>query len=81
MYENGIGGEVRHGVTSGVSCETPSSKHVTPHLHRECHVTQAMHAYAETDLVVHAYAYAYAYAHAYACACANMWAKAPIVLS
>ena len=32
---NGIGGEVRHGVTSGVSCETSSKKHVTPHLHRE----------------------------------------------
>ena len=36
MYErNGIGGEVRHGVTSGVSCETSLNKHVTPHLHRE----------------------------------------------
>ena len=28
-------GEVGHGVTSGVSCETSSNKHVTPHLHRE----------------------------------------------
>ena len=35
-YEkNGIGGEARHGVTSGVSCETSLNKHVTPHLHRE----------------------------------------------
>ena len=31
----GIGGEVRHGVTSGVLCETSLNKHVTPHLHRE----------------------------------------------
>ena len=30
------GGEVRHGVTSGVSCETCLNEHVTPHLHREC---------------------------------------------
>ena len=30
-----IGGEVRHGVTSGVSRETSLNKHVTPHLHRE----------------------------------------------
>ena len=33
---NGIGGEVRHGVTSGVSRETSSNTHVAPHLHREC---------------------------------------------
>ena len=33
----GIGGEVRHGVTSGVSCETSLSKYVTPRLHRQCH--------------------------------------------
>ena len=26
---------MRHGVTSGVSRETSSNKHVTPHLHRE----------------------------------------------
>ena len=32
---NGIGGEVRHGVTSGVSCETSLNKQVTPHIHRE----------------------------------------------
>ena len=32
---SGIGGEVRHGVTSGVSCETSLNKRVTPHLHRE----------------------------------------------
>ena len=32
----GIGGEVRHGVTSGVSSETSMNKYVTPHLHREC---------------------------------------------
>ena len=32
---NGMGGEVRHGVTSGVSRETSSNKYVTPHLHRE----------------------------------------------
>ena len=32
---NGIGGEVRHGVTSGVSRETSLNKHVTPHLHWE----------------------------------------------
>ena len=36
MYDkNGIGGEVRHGVTSAVSRETSLNKHVTPHLHRE----------------------------------------------
>ena len=35
VRRNGIGGEVRHGVTSGVSCETSLNKHVTPHLHRE----------------------------------------------
>ena len=33
--KNGIGGEVRHSATSGVSYETSSSKHVTPRLHRE----------------------------------------------
>ena len=33
--KKGIGGEVRHGATSGVSRETSSNKHVTPHLHRE----------------------------------------------
>ena len=32
---NNIGDEVRHGVTSGVSCETSLNKHITPHLHRE----------------------------------------------
>ena len=31
----GIGGEVRHGVTSGVSREMSLNKHVTPHLRRE----------------------------------------------
>ena len=31
----GIGGEVRHGVTSGVSRETSLNSYVTPHLHRE----------------------------------------------
>ena len=31
---NSIGGEVPHGFTSGVSRETSSYKHVTPHLHR-----------------------------------------------
>ena len=25
VQTNGIGGEVRHGVTSGVSCETPKT--------------------------------------------------------
>ena len=30
-----IGGEVRHGATSGVSCETALNKHVTPHLYRD----------------------------------------------
>ena len=35
VRKNGIGGEVRCGVTSGVSCETSLNKHVTPHLHRE----------------------------------------------
>ena len=34
---NGIGGEVRHGVTSGASREAALNKHVTPHLHRESH--------------------------------------------
>ena len=36
VRKTGIGGEVRHGVTSGVSRETSSNKHVTTHLHREC---------------------------------------------
>ena len=31
----GIGGEVRHGVTSGVSRVTSKTRNVTPHLHRE----------------------------------------------
>ena len=35
VRKTGIGGEVRHGVTSGVSCEASSNKHVTPHLRRE----------------------------------------------
>ena len=35
VRETGIGGEERHGATSGVSCETSLDKHVTPHLHRE----------------------------------------------
>ena len=35
VRQNGIGGEVRHGVTSGVSCETSLNKRVTPHLCRE----------------------------------------------
>ena len=35
VRKNGIGGEVRHGVTSGVSRETSLNKHVTPHLHME----------------------------------------------
>ena len=33
--KNGIGGEVRHGVTSSVSRETSLNEHVTPHLRRE----------------------------------------------
>ena len=32
---NGIGGEVRHGVTSGISCGTSLNNYVRPHLHRE----------------------------------------------
>ena len=35
VRKDGIGGEVRHGVTSGVSCETSANNYVTPHLHRE----------------------------------------------
>ena len=35
VRQQGIGGEVRHGVTSGVLCETSFNKHVTSHLHRE----------------------------------------------
>ena len=35
VRKNGIGGEVRRGVTSGASCETCLNKHVTPHLHRK----------------------------------------------
>ena len=35
VRKNGISGEVRHGVTSGVSHETSLNKHVTPHFHRE----------------------------------------------
>ena len=35
VRKTGIGGEERHGVTSGVSYETSLNKHVTPYLHRE----------------------------------------------
>ena len=35
VQTHGIGGEVRHGVTSGVSCESSKTWNVTPHLHRE----------------------------------------------
>ena len=35
VRNHGICCEVRHGVTSGVSCETSLNKHVIPHLHRE----------------------------------------------
>ena len=35
VRQTGNGGEVRHGVKSGVSRETSSNKHVTPHLHGE----------------------------------------------
>ena len=35
VRKDGIGGEVRHGVTSGVWCETSSIERVPPHLHRE----------------------------------------------
>ena len=35
VRKTGIGSEVRHGVTSGISCETSLSRHVTPHLPRE----------------------------------------------
>ena len=35
VRKTGIGGEVRHGVTSDVSCETSLNKHSTPDLHRE----------------------------------------------
>ena len=37
VRNNGIGGEVRHGVASGVSCETETSlnEQVAPHLPRE----------------------------------------------
>ena len=38
VRKTGIGGKVRHGVTSGVSCETSVNKHVTPHLHRESRI-------------------------------------------
>ena len=35
VRNSGIGGEVRHVVASGVSCETSKNNYVTPHLHRE----------------------------------------------
>ena len=35
VRKTGIGGEVRHGVTSGVSRETSSNKHVTSQFHRD----------------------------------------------
>ena len=38
VRKTGIGGEVRHGLNSGVLCETCLNKHVTPHLHREYEV-------------------------------------------
>ena len=34
VRKSGIGGEVRHGVTSGVPGETSLDKRVTPHLNR-----------------------------------------------
>ena len=38
VRKTGIGGEVRHGVTSGVLCNTSETWHVTPHFHREYHL-------------------------------------------
>ena len=35
VRKSSIGGEERHGVTSGVSCEISKTLNVTPHLHRE----------------------------------------------
>ena len=35
VRKTGIGAEVRHGVTSGVSCETCSNGYITPELQRE----------------------------------------------
>ena len=37
VRKTGIGGEVRNGVTSGVSCEAASNRYVTPHLAVEYH--------------------------------------------
>ena len=35
VRKSGSGGELRHGVASGVSCETSKTRNATPHLHRE----------------------------------------------
>ena len=71
----GIGGEVRHGVTSGASCETVLNKHVTPHLHREypfsrCRTTTLyiyiyiyIYIYVYTHIHIHIYLYIYIYTH------------------
>ena len=41
---SGIGGEVRHGVTSGASRKTSVNKHATPHLHREYNLSDTIQA-------------------------------------
>ena len=47
VRRNGIGGEVRHGVTSGVSRETSLNKHVTPQLYWGYHLA-ALTVWRET---------------------------------
>ena len=51
---NGVGGEVRRGVTWGVSCKTSLNKHVTHHLHRE-HNTLHYSTYISLSLYIYIY--------------------------
>ena len=51
-----IGGEVRNGVTSGVSGETSLNRHVTPHLHREY-----IHTYTYNYMYIYTIVYIYIY--------------------
>ena len=64
----GIGGEVRHGVTSDVSREASLNRHETPHLHREC-----VFVYCRTYIYIYIYIYTcirmYVYVYMYKCMC------------
>ena len=72
----GIGGGMRHGVTSGVSCETSLKMHVTPHLHREylnihiyiyIYICFYIHIYTYIPIHIHTYTYIYIHIHIHTC--------------